>query len=135
MKTMRDANLEVTRALPNGAATVTSATAIQVKSEAALELQADVELELSAPALTTALNADAATVKYSIVHGNAADLSDAAVLAGDVLVQTGAGGAGSAAATARYKLPSTCKKYVGMRIVKSGSGDATALSATLSMRF
>lgn len=135
MKTARDAALEVSRALPNGANTVTSTAGIPVKSDAGMELQADFELEISAPALATGIHADAATVKYHIVHGNAADLSDAAVLAADILTQTGAGGLGSAAATARYRLPSTCKKYVGLRIVKSGAGDATGLTATLSARF
>jgi hypothetical protein len=133
-QTARDAALEVTRALPNGAATVTS-TSLQVKADASKDFVADTELEIAAPAVTTAMLGDAATLKYSIVEGNAADLSDATVLAGDVLVQTGAGGAGAAAATKRFRLPSTVKKYVGLRAVKSAAGDATGVLAVLRFLF
>ncbi len=133
-QTARDAALEVSRALPNGAATVTS-TALQAKNDVAKDFAADTELEISAPAVTTGMLGDAATLKYSVVEGNAADLSDATVLAADVLVQTGAAGAGAAAATKRFRLPSTVKKYVGLRAVKSAAGDATSVSAVMRFLF
>lgn len=133
-QTLRDKSLEITRALPNGAATVTS-TSLQLKGETNREFHAGTELEISAPALATGVLADAATVKYHVVQGDAADLSDATVVAAEVIVQTGAGGAGAGAATVRYRPPSTIKKYIGLRIVKSGAGDATGSSATMRMLF
>lgn len=133
MLTMRDAALEISRALPNGAATVTSATGIQIKGATTDEFAAPMEFELEAPSLAVGILADAATMTYSIVHATLADMSDAVVLAGNVLVQTGAGGAGAAAARIRYRAPSNSRAFIGLRAVNSAAGNASTRTAFLRL--
>jgi hypothetical protein len=95
----------------------------------------DTELLIQAPALTTGQLADAATMKYSVQHAASADFSDATLLAGDVLVQTGAGGAGAAAAEVRVGLPGDVKRYVRVRAINSAAGNASTKSLTESLVF
>ena len=45
-------------------------------------------------------------------------------LAGSVIVQTGAGGAGAAATEARVTLPGNVKRYLRVRATNSGAGNA-----------
>lgn len=132
---VRDANLIITRALPNGAATVNS-NGIDLGSKTAWgDRLAQCELLLSAPALTTTQQPDAKTLTYTIQHDDASDFGSAATLAGSVIVQTGAGGAGAAAATFRMKIPTNCKRYVRVAIVGSATGDSSGASATLELLF
>jgi len=51
-----------------------------------------------------------------------------------VLVQTGAGGAGAAAATARFAIPSDCERYVRVTATNSGTGDASGASMTVNLK-
>ena len=71
-------------------------------------------------------------IAYSISQSDNADLSSPTVLYSSVIVQTGAGGAGAAAATYTCRLPVDVKRYVGVRIVSGAStADASSVSATL----
>lgn len=133
MNTMRDAALELSRALPNGAATVTTTAGIQIKGATTDEFSAPMEFEIDAPSIATGLLADAATMKYSIVHATDPAMSDAAVLAADVLVQTGAGGAGAAAVKTRWRAPSNSRAFIGLRAVNSGAGNASTRTAYLRL--
>lgn len=126
---VRDLALKATGALPNGAATTYSG-GIDL---GAGEHHAKSELLISAPALTTTQQPDAKTLKYSVQHGDDVAFGDAADIAKEVIVQTGAGGAGAAAATFRWKPPSNCKRYVRIKMVGSATGDSSASSVTAEL--
>lgn len=129
-----DAALVKTKALPNGAADVTS-DAIDLMNSANGDFQANVELVVAAPALVVGDLADAATMTYDIVHSVNSDLSSPATLLDNVITQTGAGGAGAAAATATVRLPHNVRRYVGVKATNSGAGDASDKSVTLTAKF
>jgi hypothetical protein len=130
----KDASLSVTRALPNGAATVTS-TAIDVQNSTRGDFVAPAELVITAPALATGVLANAATMTFNVIHSANADLSSPATIAASVLVQTGAGGAGAPAAVARFRLPTNVRRYVGLTATNSGAGNASAQSVTMALQF
>jgi hypothetical protein len=127
---LKDAQLKVTRALPNGAAAVTS-TAIDTQNSSLGDQPGDVEFLISAPAMGTTPMADAKTMIYDVIHSDNADLSSPVTLVDNIITQTGAGSAGCAAATKRFRLPSDAKRYIGFTATGSASGDATGSSATL----
>lgn len=126
---IRDAKLKVTKALPNGAASVTS-DGIDLESGSKGDFVAQVEFLLSAPALTTGELGDAATMTYILEHDSASDFSSVATLQDRLLVQTGAGGAGATAATKRFKLPTDVKRYVRIKATNSAAGNASGKSLT-----
>lgn len=129
---VRDANLKVTKALPNGAANVTS-TGIPLDESARGDFVAECEALLTAPALTTGELADAATMKYDLITSDNADLSAGTTLVAAAITQTGAGGAGAAAATYRFTPPTNVKKYLGFKATNSGAGNASGKSGTLEL--
>jgi hypothetical protein len=129
---LRDAELQVTKALPNGAATVNSGSIDLEHSTNGVHV-ADCELLIEAPALATADLPDTKTMTYDVEHSD--DDSSFSDLANGVLVQTGADGAGAAAATARVRLPSTVKRYVRVVATNSGTGDASDKSMTAGLVF
>jgi hypothetical protein len=127
-----DASLKATKALPNGAANVTSAFLPTGKSTNALSVPApDVEYVLTAPALTTGELADAATVKYDVLFSDAADGSGPTTYIAAALTQTGAGGAGAAGSTFRFRVPSNGGSYVGIKATNSGAGNQSGKNYTL----
>lgn len=132
-----DAACENTVALPNGAATVVGA-GIEVGITTRGEFPGDVEVKIEAPALAVGDLANGATMKYSIVteECDADDFYSPTVLIPDVLVQTGAGGAGAAATSWQGRLPASgVLKSIGLKAVNSGAGDASDKSATLALKF
>ena len=129
-----DNELTETRALPNGAATVEGA-AIQLDNSANGDFVAPCDVKISAPALVVGDLADAATMKYDLITSVNADLSASTTLVNDAITQTGAGGAGAAAATWQGRLPNNVAKYLGLSITNSGAGDASDKSATLQLLF
>lgn len=132
MQELKDANLKLTRALPNGAASVTSASAIDTgKTTTQGSPNREVEFLISAPAMNTTQMPDAKTMKYDVVMSDSSDLSGPTTLIAAGITQTGASSAGCAAATYRFKLPSNAKRYVGLKATGSASGDATGATATL----
>jgi hypothetical protein len=130
--TARDATNLLTRALPNGANTVTS-TSLDTRNSTRGDFTAHAELEITAPALTTSQLANAATITYNVIGSTNADLSSPVKLGDAVLVQTGAGGNGAAAAKKRFRLPTNTPRYVGIQATNSGSGNASTVSATLAL--
>jgi hypothetical protein len=92
------------------------------------------ELLVSVPALTVTHLPNDDTLTVAILAGAATDPT--AVIADSVLVMTGAGGAGAAAASVRFKLPSTCPRYVRVRFTAAGgTGDISAVDAVVGLRF
>lgn len=129
-----DAALSVSIALPTGASAVTSSSIDLGHNSTGANL-ADYEFLISAPALNSTQLPNSQTMTYAIVTSASADLSSPTVVNASVLVQTGADSVGADAATARYRLPTDCQRYVGVKATKSGSGDASAASVVLSAKF
>jgi hypothetical protein len=132
---VQDANFSVDRALPNGAATVHS-TALDLGAiSAAGAFLADAEILVEAPALVVGDLGNGDTMKYHLECDSDAAFGSPRTFASDIITQTGAGGAGAAADTARLRLPSNCERYVRLGITNSGAGDASDKEATISLRF
>ncbi len=133
---LKDAGLINADALPNGATTVNgTAFDLGAISDRGAFL-ADCELEISAPALTTSELPDSQTMTYDVQASTTSDFSSGNKdLGKGVLVQTGAGGAGAAAAVERFRLPSNCPRYVRINATNSGAGNASGKSMTNSLCF
>ncbi len=93
------------------------------------------EFVISAPALTTAEAPNGDTVTYAVQvaqDGDSAFASPTTINAA-AIVQTGAGGAGAPAATARFRLPTNFGRYVRLEVTTgAGCGNCSASSASLS---
>ena len=131
---VKDEALKVTKALPNGAATVYS-DGLDLGHGSRGDFLAAADFKVSAPALTTAQLPDTKTMTYSVQHDDDPAFGTAADLYPSVLVQTGAGGAGAAAATFTCRLPVDVKRYVRVKAVNSGTGDASGASLTFEGLF
>lgn len=133
---MRDATLKVTKALPNGAATTYSA-GIDLGKGTYGDHLADCEILITAPALTTTELGDTQTIAYSIEHDTDSAFGTTATITGfaSIITQTGAGGAGAAGTTARLRLPTSVKRYIRLKQVKTGASDASTSSGTLEVLF
>jgi hypothetical protein len=136
---VRDAELIATDTLPAAASTTKNGTALD-QGNALTDRGARVapcEALLSAPALTTVILPDTKTMTYSVEACAASDFGSGVVtLASGCIVQTGAGGAGAAAASFRMKIPSDCPRYVRAKAVSGAdTTDASALSMTFEILF
>lgn len=131
---MNDAKLVKSFALPNGAVTVNS-TGIDLGHDALGDFLAGAEVIINAPALTVGELADTQTITYSLRHSDAADFSGDSELLGGLIVQTGAGGAGAAAAEKRVALPTDVKRYIRTRAVKAGASNASTANGSMKMVF
>jgi hypothetical protein len=129
-----DSAVKVTKALPNGAATV-AADGFDLGHGTEGDFLAECELEIAAPALAVADLADAATMIYHVYHDVAVAFGSETLLMSAVITQTGAGGAGAAAQTVSVRLPVDVKRYVRVKAVNSGAGDASDKSLTARLRF
>ncbi len=131
---VKDASLSVTKALPNGAAT-TASDGIDLGHGANGDFLADCELLIEAPALGVTPMPNAKTMTYDVYHDTDAAFGSEVKLGTAVLVQTGAGGVGCAAATARFRFPSNVNRHVRVKATGSAVGDASASSFTAGLRF
>ena len=129
---LRDAELQVTKALP-GSATTIYTDSIDLEQDTTGVFVADCELLIEAPALVVGDLANGETMTYNVEHSD--DDESFSDLANGVLVQTGADGAGAAAAEARLRLPSTVKRYVRVAATNSAAGDASDKSVTAGLVF
>jgi hypothetical protein len=129
---IRDALLKFSKTLPNGAANVVGAT-VDLALSAFGDFLAQAEFLLSVPALTTTQQPDAKTLTFDVIHSDNADLSAPVTLYPGVLVQTGAAGAGAAAATFTFRVPLDVKRYLGIKATGSATGDSSAASFTLEV--
>lgn len=130
-----DAALKVTKALPSGASSVTTATFIPLDNSANGDFVALAELLIELPAQATGVLGDATTIIVDVLQSASADGSNPVTIAKQVLTQTGAGGAGSAAVSTRFRLPTNITGYVGAKATKSASGDASGSNMTVSLKF
>lgn len=132
---VKDAQMASTKALPNGAATV-YLDGIDTEVTPKGDHPGTVEWLLEAPAMTTAEMPDAKTMTYSILTDTVAPIDGSStVLMPNVIVQTGAGGVGCAAAEYRFRLPSNAGRILGARAVGSATGNSSTKSATLRAMF
>lgn len=130
---LRDALLTQSKALTNGAGSaVTDGFKV---NDAGFDFNAEMELLIEAPALTTGELPDAGTMTYEIQQATDAAFTSPTSVYGICLTQTGASGAGAAAASKRVRLPTDVQAYVRLRATKSGSGNASGKSASLSQLF
>ena len=88
----------------------------------------DVVFELAAPALLTAQLADSKVITYTL-QDSADGVTFAAVDPLITTTQTGAGGAGAAAKTVRFRLPAGTRRYV--RIAQTVTSSAGTLTAAM----
>ena len=129
----RDTNLKQTKALPNGAA-ATSIDGFDLGLTTRSDFVAPLELLLTAPALATGVMGDGKTMIYTVETDDNSNFSSATNL-GTILTQTGAGGAGCAAATARWKPPTNVERYIRVKATGSTTGNASTSSMTVELLF
>lgn len=130
---MRDENLKETVALPasEGDANTDS---IDLEHTAHGDHLVDMELEVSAPVLTVTELPNAETVTYKVEHS--ADDSSFATVPGmaAVITQTGADGAGAAAASEKVRLPRDVNRYVRVTATtSSGAGDCSGKNVATAL--
>lgn len=136
---LSDAALNVSGALPNGA--TTSTVVFDTATSNRADQSGRMEYEIQAPALTTGQLADAATMTYAVLMSANADGSSPVLIYDKVLVQTGAGGVGAAANSARFRLPyqpggaNANLRYLVIRATNSGAGNASPVNMTLALFF
>ena len=124
---IKDDTLKNSKTLPSGAATVQDA-GFDLGHGSRGDFLANCELQIEAPLLATGELGDGATMIYHVYHSDNSDYSSEELLCGNVLTQTGAGGAGAAAATKQVRLPVDVKRYVRCKAVNSAAVDASAKS-------
>jgi len=132
---LKDAKFIETKALSNGAGSVNSDGFDLGQMTARGARLPEVEGKITAPALTTTQLPDSETMTYKVEHADQSNYGDAVTLYDAVLVQTGASGEGAAAASARYRIPSDCKRYVRIVATKTGTGDCSTVSLTHELVF
>lgn len=130
---LRDAGVKKTVALPAGALTVTT-TGIDLENTARGENLANCEVSMGGPALPVGQLANGETITYSLEAATDAAFSSPVAIAGST-VQTGAGGAGSAAVAHRARLPLSCPRYIRGKAVKTGATSAAASNGSLELLF
>lgn len=129
-RSLRDANLTVSKALPAANANNTS-DSIDLGAAAPGVTLENVDLVIEVPATPSLADTKSHTVKVQDSADNAS-FADVAELA--TLTRTGAGGAGAAASARRLKLPPGIRRYIRFyQAVEATGGDNTAVSAKMSL--
>lgn len=138
---LTDAALQTSTALPSAAGAVTG-TATDLMHSVFGDQDQRMEWEIDAPALNTTQLPNAATVAYAVMMSNSNTMSNAVLIYDNVIIQTGAGGAGAAAATARFRLPfqpgglNAALRYLAIRATTANTpGNCALASMTLLPRF
>jgi hypothetical protein len=130
----RDYGTKVTKALPNGAATIYTDGLDLGHTENGIPPLGS-HLEIAAPLLAFADLGDAATMKYDVQCDTDSAFGSATTLAKEVVVQTGAGGVGAAAQTVLYAIPPHCERYIRVAATNSAAGDASDKSVIANLVF
>ncbi|HUS46150.1 MAG TPA: hypothetical protein VM219_09005 [Phycisphaerae bacterium] len=126
---IRDTLLKDTKALPETAETVYT-DGIDL---GAGEKVAGMDLLISAPALAVGELGDGETVTYEVQTDSDSLFLYPTDIIPSALVQTGADGAGAAAATRRFALPTDAEQYVRVAVTADADKDASAKSVTLEV--
>lgn len=133
---VRDKSLTVSKALSNGAGAVYTDGIDLGHGTHPQVMLPNFEIEIDAPALTTTLLPNSETMTYDIQHDDDPAFGTVATLLTAVVVQTGAGGVGAAAIEAtKARLPSSVKRYIRMKVTKTGTGNASTVSGTMRLVF
>lgn len=129
----QDANLIETKALPAAGSTTANGGSIDLETTPAQDARlAGCELEIGSPALGATPLPNGETVTYKVE--DSADDTTFTTVADSVLVVTGAGGVGCAAATERFRLPATIRRYVRVAATTSaGTGSCAASNFTAKL--
>ena len=117
---VKDGSLTVSVALPAAAGAVaTPSIDLGAPSQGAMacDFVAPCELVIDAPAMSTTQLPNTATMTYAVQTSD--DDQSWTTVDPAVLVQTGAGGTGAAAAEVRYRFPTNVKRYV--QVLATGS--------------
>jgi hypothetical protein len=133
----QDALLTLTLAGPAAASTTVKSTGLDTGETTRLATQAgNWEFLLTAPAMSAAVLPNGTTMTYAIIAADDVNLSVNPTTLATIITQTGAGGTGAPATSARYRLPTVSQRYVGFAMT-SGAGTTTAagVSATLAAVF
>lgn len=128
-RNIQDADLTITSALPNGAATAYS-TAIDLGAGSVV-VPENIEFELTIPSATTTEAPDTRTLTVSLVAGSTSTPTTEVTAQ---TVYTGAGAAGFTGSSIRFKLPSNAGRYVRAKTVGGTSfGNMSAKNMTLKL--
>jgi hypothetical protein len=135
-RNIRDANLVDPCTLPAAAGSAYS-NGLDLQLSARADGAYGCELIVEAPALTTGQLPDTKTITYDIQVDTDPAFGTVATLLAGVLVQTGAAGAGAAAAAKRIGIASDlAKRYLRLRAIGGAAiGDCSAAKANLSLVF
>jgi len=132
---MRDASFSTSKALPNGASTVYSSALDLGELPVQGARHEPCEAEISAPALATGELGDADTMKYDVQTATEPTFASPTTIAKEVLVQTGAGGVGAAAAKCRQKIATTSQRYIRVAATNSAAGDCSGKTFGVALLF
>ncbi|EFX60313.1 hypothetical protein DAPPUDRAFT_343453 [Daphnia pulex] len=133
---MKDALLVSTlAALPVGAASVTGNGVDLGHTAPGGQCLAQGEFLIEAPALPTGQLPDTKTITYDVIESVNSDMSSPVTVVAGIIVQTGAGGAGAAAATKRFRPATDAKRYYALKATGVATVSAAASSATMSFVF
>lgn len=131
LRTLRDANLSKSKALPAAAASNQS-SAIDFTETNPGRLE-DVEILIELPATPNLVDAKTITLT---VEDSADGTTFATVADIPAIVVTGAGGAGGTAVARRFAPPITLRRYIRLaQAVLTAGGDSTAVSGVVSLVF
>jgi len=131
---VQDYGTKVTKALPSSAATIYTA-GIDLGHSANGRVPPGTEIVITAPALAVGELGNGDTMKYAVQMDHDSAFGSPTSIYGDVLTQTGAAGAGAAAAEKRVALPSDCERYVRIAATNSAAGDASDKSVIANVFF
>jgi len=131
---VKDKQLSVTKALPNGAATAAS-NGIDLGLSEKADNHMPLEILIEAPALDATAMPNGKTMVYAVFHAADEAFATETAVYGNVLTQAGAGGVGCAAASKRVALPSDVKRYIRVKATGSAAGDASGSSFAASLVF
>ena len=127
-------------ALPSATnGTVTQAAGFDMEGGSKSDFLALAEGVVTAPALNTTQLPNAATMTYNLIASATPNLASPTTVQAGILVQTGAGGVGAAAASNRVRFPTnlgTYGRYVGLTAVgANSSGNCSAASVGFKLLF
>lgn len=133
---LQDKQLIQTAALPNGAGAVqvTGFDLGHTLTTLGRNL-AQMEFLIAMPALTTTELPDAETMKISVEESVDAAFTSPIIRHVDILQQLGAGGAGAAAKSVRWRAPTNINRFVRFKATKTGTGNVSGKVLTASMEF
>lgn len=131
---LKDAELSVTDNMP-GATASADLGDFDIGNSERGDFVAGCEILVESPALTTAELPNTETITVDVTASGDAAFATERVIANDVPLQLGAGGAGAAAGKARVRLPTDCPRYVRVALTNSGAGNPSAKEATASLVF